>query len=709
VKTTRIFLSLALSLALLPTGIVSAAATNSVSISGAPIAGTTVSLSGAATLTSGNIGSTHEITVSWGDTTSTTDLAITNNVGDNTSGTWSSSHLYSTPGSYTITVSLIKSSNSSVVTTTSQGIVIPKQNPTITWNNPSAITYGTALSGTQLNASASVAGAFLYSPALTDILNAGNGQTLSVHFTPTDTANYNEADKSVTINVNSGTQTINWSNPADVVAGTLLSATELNANVTVSGPDSAGTIIYSPALGTQLNVAGSQTLNADVGATSNYNAATQKTVSINVLPGAASTAAITASQTTTEAPGSVTLTIVVKDSFGNNVADGTAITLTSNFGTVSGSGTTVSGSVTRTLGSTSIGGATLDVTGLTTSGDTAIVFVDTTAPLLDIVGGNMLTVWVNNAYSDPVASSTDAVDGNLSSFVTIDSSSVDTSTIGTYFVDYDVTDLSGNTNHKVLTVNVVDVDVPIITLLGSTPVYVEVGTTYTDAGATATDNVDGDLTSSIITTGLPVNTSALGTTTVSYNVSDSSLNPAGTVTREVVVRDTIAPVLTLTGASSYSILVGGSYSEPGYTASDNFDATVNNGSVVVTGSVNTGLAGIYVINYSVTDGSGNTTSVNRTVDVHPAATDATLSALSSATGSLTPAFASTTLAYTVSLPFGSTLTPVVSATTTDANATFVITNASDITASTTAASRTTIIEVIRSFIMSKQFQIQQRL
>jgi hypothetical protein len=73
--------------------------------------------------------------------------------------------------------------------------------PTIAWVNPAAITHGTALGGTQLNATANVAGTFVYTPASGTMLNAGAGQTLSVTFTPTDTANYATATKTVTITV----------------------------------------------------------------------------------------------------------------------------------------------------------------------------------------------------------------------------------------------------------------------------------------------------------------------------------------------------------------------------------------------------------------------------------------------------------------------------------------------------------------------------
>ncbi len=76
-----------------------------------------------------------------------------------------------------------------------------KATPVLTWSNPAAIPYGTTLGGTQLNATANVAGSFVYTPPAGRVLNAGNGQMLSVLFTPTDTANYDSVARSVTINV----------------------------------------------------------------------------------------------------------------------------------------------------------------------------------------------------------------------------------------------------------------------------------------------------------------------------------------------------------------------------------------------------------------------------------------------------------------------------------------------------------------------------
>src|SRR4029077_5681019 len=92
---------------------------------------------------------------------------------------------------------------------------VNKATPTVAWATPADITYGTALSVTQLNATASVPGSFTYTPAAGTLLPAGNGQTLSVGFTPTDATNYNSVPSTtVTINVlkRSVTPTITASN-----------------------------------------------------------------------------------------------------------------------------------------------------------------------------------------------------------------------------------------------------------------------------------------------------------------------------------------------------------------------------------------------------------------------------------------------------------------------------------------------------------------
>ncbi len=83
-------------------------------------------------------------------------------------------------------------------------LTVNKATPTLTWATPSAITSGTALSATQLNASSSVAGGFSYNPASGTIPSLGT-QTLTATFTPTDTVNYNSATTTVSLGVVAGT------------------------------------------------------------------------------------------------------------------------------------------------------------------------------------------------------------------------------------------------------------------------------------------------------------------------------------------------------------------------------------------------------------------------------------------------------------------------------------------------------------------------
>ncbi len=89
-------------------------------------------------------------------------------------------------------------------------LTIGKATPSITWENPADIVYGTALSATQLNATSSVDGSFVYTPAAGAKLDAGQSQNLKVEFTPTN-ANYSTASKTVQINVNKANQAISFS------------------------------------------------------------------------------------------------------------------------------------------------------------------------------------------------------------------------------------------------------------------------------------------------------------------------------------------------------------------------------------------------------------------------------------------------------------------------------------------------------------------
>jgi gliding motility-associated-like protein len=129
---------------------------------------------------------------------------------------------------------------------------------------------------------------------------------------------------------------------------------------------------------------------------------------------------------------------------------------------------------------------------------------------------------------------------------------------------------------------------------------VELGGTYSEPGATS----DGGETVTI--TG-SVNTSDLGSYTITYTATDANSN-TGSATRTVNVVDTTAPIITIIGANPMTIVLGGTYSEPGAT-SDGGET------VTITGSVDTSDLGTYVITYSATDASGNIGSIERNITI----------------------------------------------------------------------------------------------
>lgn len=90
------------------------------------------------------------------------------------------------------------------ITYNTASFTVTPATPLITWANPADITYPTPLGGTQLNATANVPGTFAYTPPAGAVLNPGNGQLLSVLFTPTDNSNDTTASAQVHINVLQG-------------------------------------------------------------------------------------------------------------------------------------------------------------------------------------------------------------------------------------------------------------------------------------------------------------------------------------------------------------------------------------------------------------------------------------------------------------------------------------------------------------------------
>ena len=262
---------------------------------------------------------------------------------------------------------------------------------------------------------------------------------------------------------------------------------------------------------------------------------------------------------------------------------------------------------------------------------------DVTAPELRLNGDAEITMAVGTEFVDPGYTATDDYDGDVTSKVVV-SGTVNNAKAGTYELTYTVSDTAGNTTSKKRTVifeelgnldismgSVLDGVTPQISLKGANPYCMVKGGTYLEPGATATDNVDGNITDKIVVTN-KVTGNLMGAFRIVYKVEDSSGNQA-IAYRAVIVTTSCpdnnqgtaesnsAPVITLIGKNSVVINVGTEYVDLGATAYDKEDGDITSKLVTDTSAVNTRVPGIYKVWYRVTDSAGKTTSASRTVTV----------------------------------------------------------------------------------------------
>jgi hypothetical protein len=284
-----------------------------------------------------------------------------------------------------------------------------------------------------------------------------------------------------------------------------------------------------------------------------------------------------------------------------------------------GTGEAVSGSVSgvdiSTLGSYIVTYSATDAAGNTGTATRTVNVVDTTAPVISVTGDNPATVELGTTYTDEEATANDNVDGVLtvSTYGT-----VDTSTIGTYTLTYSATDSAGNTGTATRTVNVVDTTAPVITVRGDNQATVELGATYTDAGAT----YDGGKNVPYSGT---VDTSTIGTYTLTYSVTDSAGN-TGTATRTVNVVDTTAPIITsnlvssvINGDTDLGNVSTNGYVEWSISNSDDGNSVEidQNGDVSLKQQANYQIKQSYIYTITATDNADNQSILKKTVYVYP--------------------------------------------------------------------------------------------
>jgi len=217
--------------------------------------------------------------------------------------------------------------------------------------------------------------------------------------------------------------------------------------------------------------------------------------------------------------------------------------------------------------------------------------------MISLNGEKFVTIALNSKYQERGAVNGFGNNKNIKI-----SGKVDTSKVGSYKIEYK-TDFLGFDVKRYRYVEVVDEEAPLIVLKGKSDIDICPNGKYDEDGYTATDNYDGDITSKVeIKTKEDV---------ISYSVVDSS-NNSFVINRHLNRVDKETPRLKLKGNTTYYLVVGSQFNDPGYDASDNCDSSVK---VTVSGEVNIEKVGTYELIYTATDSSNNSVSVTRYVRV----------------------------------------------------------------------------------------------
>ena len=217
--------------------------------------------------------------------------------------------------------------------------------------------------------------------------------------------------------------------------------------------------------------------------------------------------------------------------------------------------------------------------------------------VINVQGNNPETVELGDNYTDAGAMSDDRI-----TMVTTDLNDYNPFQVGSYTIQYSATNTAGTTATATRTVNVVDTTPPVITVTGSNPKTIELGSTYKDE-LVFTDTVGVD----VVTTG-SVDTSTLGTYTLTYNATDASGNKAIEKSRTVhVVPPAVVtpPTITLNGGALIRHEKGRVYTDLGATAIDSNGNDISS-KIVASDNIDINSIGYYQVTYNVNDDTNNT-------------------------------------------------------------------------------------------------------
>ena len=507
-------------------------------------------------------------------------------------------------------------------------VTVAKATPVITWSTPAAITYGTTLSATQLNATSSVAGSFVYSPTNGALLNAGTNM-LNVTLNPTDTNNYTTASKSLSLVVNKAGSTVtvtgatNYTYNGSAQGPTTSTKTGSSGAVTYSYAGTNGTV-YAARSTRPMNV-GSYTVVATLAGDSNYNGATSSAFAFSISAASLPTVTFTAPGSltysgtakthTAEATGPSSLTLTYSGRNGTTYNSNTApkdvgdytVTVTTSDGNYTGSQAQNFSIAAKALTISGANAVDRDYDGTTT---------------IAVTGGSLLGVEVGDTVAlggSSVGTVASAAVG-IGKGVTVTGYTISGASSG----NYSLTQPTG------LTANISAKEATIIGLAGQNKVY-EGSTTATVTGTAALSGVVAADAANVTLGGSPSFTFATATAGSGKPISASGYTIGGSaaanyrLTQPTLSADITTKDLTISGATvpdrvydrSLTVAVSGG-SLVGVVGSDDVslvgspvgitaDASVGNGKSVTATGYN--LSGGAASNYSLTQPTGLTVNI----------------------------------------------------------------------------------------------------
>ncbi|WP_282075917.1 malectin domain-containing carbohydrate-binding protein, partial [Maribacter aquivivus] len=360
--------------------------------------------------------------------------------------------------------------------------------------------------------------------------------------------------------------------------------------------DNVGTIVGTGGTLALTSVIGSATYTAEVQDAT--PAIVTQSITVNVIANTAPTLEdILAAPVTIEPGETISLSSVAADL----EDDDTTLTISwnSDIETNNGGNLGTGSSITPILnveGNHFITASVTDACGITTTKTTTVVVntEDVTAPIITLKGANPQIIELGDGYSELGATTNDG------SIVTIDASEF-LDAVGSYNILYDANDGVNDAVQIVREVNVVDTSIPLITLNGDNPQIIELGTGYSELGATTNDG-------SIVTIDASAFVDAVGSYNILYDANDG-VNDAVQIVRAVNVVDNVAPIITLNGANPQYISLGSGYTELG--------AITDDGSLVaIDASAFVDAVGTYNIIYTANDGVNDAAQIERVVNVY---------------------------------------------------------------------------------------------